>query len=478
MLAWLCGGLLSIGSTLALAAASVTLAWNPSTNSDVAGYSIYYGVASHIYDNAISVGNVTNATISGLAGGVTYYFAAKASDTSGALSDFSNEASYAVPLATNQPPTLDPISNVTINENAAPQTVSLTGITSGATNEIQTISVTALSSNPALLPTPAVLYISPDSTGTLTFQPAFDASGTATITVTVNNGQPQNNTVSRTFTVTVNAVNQPPTLDPISNLSLPENAGQQNVGLTGISSGAPNEFQNLSVSAVSSNTRLIPNPSVKYTSPNTTGTLAFTPKNGASGTAIVTVAVNDHGSSDNVVRRSFSVTVASALGAVQPTNSAPLIVIPPTNTAVAAGQTATFSVQASAPSGTSLLYQWQFNSANLPLATNASLTLTNVTRADVGSYSVTVSDNAGATNSGPAMLTVYDSAAAVLGPVARTDSGFVLSVSGVPGYRYVVEASTNLSDWVPLQTNTAPFYFSDPNASLFHRRFYRSLYLP
>jgi len=37
--------------------------------------------------------------------------------------------------------------------------------------------------------------------------------------------------------------------------------------------------------------------------------------------------------------------------------------------------------------------------------------------------------------------------------------------------------STNLVDWLPLQTNilgSGPFYFSDPDTSLFTKRFYRA----
>jgi hypothetical protein len=42
----------------------------------------------------------------------------------------------------------------------------------------------------------------------------------------------------------------------------------------------------------------------------------------------------------------------------------------------------------------------------------------------------------------------------------------------------VVQASTNLINWVPLQTNTAPFTFVDANAGNFRQRFYRSIYTP
>jgi hypothetical protein len=77
---------------------SVTLAWNQSTNPTVAGYNIYYGGASGNYTNTLSVGNATNATISGLAQGTTYYFAATTYDSSGMESLFSSEVSYTTPI--------------------------------------------------------------------------------------------------------------------------------------------------------------------------------------------------------------------------------------------------------------------------------------------------------------------------------------------------------------------------------------------
>ena len=74
------------------------------------------------------------------------FFAATAVDTFGLESDYSTEVSALVPIKlTNQPPTLNALANVTINENASLQTVNLSGITSGATNESQTLTVTASS---------------------------------------------------------------------------------------------------------------------------------------------------------------------------------------------------------------------------------------------------------------------------------------------------------------------------------------------
>ena len=302
------------------AATSVTLAWNASTDPTVVGYNLYYGGASLTYTNEISAGASTNVTVSGLVPGTTYYFAATTYNAANMESPLSVEVSYLVPqdVSGNQAPTLNPIGNLAINENAGLQTVNLSGITSGATNQIQTLTVSAFSSNTNLIPNPTVNYVSANPTGSLTFTPVVNANGTATLTVTVNNGGASNNIVTQTFTVRVNPVNQPPTLNAIGNLALSENAGLQTVNLSGITSGATNENQTLTVTATSSNTGLIPNPTVHYTSANTTGSLTFTPVTYASGTATVTVKVNDGGTSNNIVTRTFTVTVV-------PVNQAPTL---------------------------------------------------------------------------------------------------------------------------------------------------------
>ncbi|HLZ53007.1 MAG TPA: fibronectin type III domain-containing protein [Verrucomicrobiae bacterium] len=85
----------------ALSSQNITLAWNLVTNTDLAGYEIYYGPASRTYtNNIILTGNVTNATITGLVEGATYYFAATAHSPAGLESDFSGELVYRVPSTT------------------------------------------------------------------------------------------------------------------------------------------------------------------------------------------------------------------------------------------------------------------------------------------------------------------------------------------------------------------------------------------
>src|SRR5208282_6316210 len=99
-------------------------------------------------------------TLGPLLEGVVHYFALTMTETNGSTSTQSPEVS-AIPTSpvvvnTNQPPTLNAIGNVSVNENAGLQTVNLSGITAGAGNGTQTLTVSAVSSNPGLIPNPVV----------------------------------------------------------------------------------------------------------------------------------------------------------------------------------------------------------------------------------------------------------------------------------------------------------------------------------
>ena len=91
----------------------------------------------------------------------------------------------------------------------------MSGISSGAASEIQNLKVAATSSDTALISDPTVNYTSPNAAGRLTYTPVPNAHGTAKITVTATDdgtaGGPALS-VSRTFAVIVNAVNDSPTI--------------------------------------------------------------------------------------------------------------------------------------------------------------------------------------------------------------------------------------------------------------------------
>jgi len=86
-------------------AADVTIAWDANTEPDIAGYIIFYGTSSGSYPNSIDAGNTTEHTLTGLSEGTTYYFAAKAYNTSSNESDYSQELVYTVPIANAAPNT-------------------------------------------------------------------------------------------------------------------------------------------------------------------------------------------------------------------------------------------------------------------------------------------------------------------------------------------------------------------------------------
>lgn len=154
---------------------------------------------------------------------------------------------------------------------------------------------------------------------TLTYQNLSDhpSTLTRTVTFTANDGTDDSIPIERDIIVT--PVNDTPTLNAIADpAAIREGAGQQTVSLGGISAGG-GESQGLAITATSSHPDLIPNPTVRYTSPGTTASLAYQPAAGQTGTAMITVTVRDAGldgvlgnGDDGSFQQTFAVTVQSA----------------------------------------------------------------------------------------------------------------------------------------------------------------------
>jgi hypothetical protein len=81
----------------------------------------------------------------------------------------------------------------------------------------------------------------------------------------------------------------------------------------------------------------------------------------------------------------------------------------------------------------------------------------------------------GSTNKITTANSTPGSTSASMTQASYANGQYSFTVSGTSGGQYVVQASTNMLNWVSLQTNTAPFQFVDPNASQFKQRFYRTL---
>jgi hypothetical protein len=223
-----------------------------------------------------------------------------------------------VVLAVNSAPSFEVGPHQKVLENAGVQTVAgwATAISAGPPDEAgQSVTFVVTCDNPALFAgTPTVA-----ANGTLTFTPAPDVSGSATLTVvakddggTANGGQ--NSSVPQTFTIEVGEVNSPPSFQAGPSKTVLEDPGAQTVAgwATAISPG-PNEVkQTVTFTVTNDNNALFADqPAV-----DGSGTLSFTPAANASGAATVTVrAVDDGGTadggSDTSPPQTFTITVTA-----------------------------------------------------------------------------------------------------------------------------------------------------------------------
>jgi hypothetical protein len=227
----------------------------------------------------------------------------------------------------------------------------------------------------------------------------------------------------------------------------------------------------------------------------------------------------------------YDVVVTSPYGIVTSTvvnvavGPPPTITEQPANLTVANGANASFTV-AAAGAGP-LTYQWRLDGSSIAGATDPTLNLTNAQIADAGVYSVVVTGTGGpvpasawlnvattlgARQNGSELILdwagawVLQVATNVGGPYADlpgasspftnqtgglpaeffrlrsgegisvlglSTNGVLLGGTGAPGYNYLIEASSDLTDWTILETNTAPFQFMDVNAADYPIRYYR-----
>lgn len=206
-------------------------------------------------------------------------------------------------ITPNIPPTLNVIANpASINENAPQQSVLLSGISAGS-GESQSVTVTATSSNNALIPNPTVAFNSATSVYSVLYTPVANQHGSAVITVTVNDGQSENNTISRSFTVTVLSVDSAPDIEPIGAQSVNED---QFIEIPFTITDIDSPVTAPTVRAASNVPLLLPASSFLFTGTGANRTLRITPAANRSGTANVTLTITNNGKS---VAKVFPVTV-------------------------------------------------------------------------------------------------------------------------------------------------------------------------
>lgn len=199
----------------------------------------------------------------------------------------------------NTPPTAA-AGTLTTNEDT-PGTGTLAG--SDADGDSLTYSIDTSPSN-------GTVAITDAATGAYTYTPGADFNGSDSFTYKVNDGTADS--TSATITVTVDPVNDPPTLTGATDQTVFNNAGAQTVtGWATISPGPADE----SSQTVAAPTVTNDNNSLFATQPSVdaSGNLTYEPASGADGTATVTVELTDDGGTANggqdTATATFSITV-------------------------------------------------------------------------------------------------------------------------------------------------------------------------
>ncbi len=241
--------------------------------------------------------------------------------------DTSNIQTFTITVnGVNQVPSFNGGGDDTTLEDSGSQTIPAwaTSISEGAGDSGQVLNFIVTNDNNALFSVqPAV----DPSSGDLTYTPAANANGTATVSVKLHdNGGVANGgddtSVPQTMTITVTAVNDAPTFTVGVDETVLENSAAKTVPgwATALSAGPTNESsQILSINTTNDNNGLFSvQPSVSLA-----GALTFTPANDANGSASVSVTLSDNGGTanggDNSTTHSFTITVT-------PVNQAPSFV--------------------------------------------------------------------------------------------------------------------------------------------------------
>jgi len=217
--------------------------------------------------------------------------------------DTSDPQSFTINVtAVNDVPTFTEGADQTMNEDAGVQTVNgwASGVSAGPVDEVgQSLSFDVSTNNNLLFSVPPAI----DAIGNLTYTPALNAQGSATVTVflsdnggTADGGDDTSD--SQTFTITVNSVNDVPSFTKGGDESVLEDAGTQTVNgwATSINVGPANESGQSPTFLISTNNDALFSglPAI-----DASGNLSYTPAANANGSATVTVRLMDSGGTAN-----------------------------------------------------------------------------------------------------------------------------------------------------------------------------------
>ncbi len=185
----------------------------------------------------------------------------------------------------NDLPTITPIADQSINEDGSTSVAFTIGDVETAAGSL---TVTATSSNTALVPNANLVLGGSGASRTLAVTPLANAFGAATISVQVTDAN--GGSVVETFELTVTSVNDLPTITAIADQAINED-GSTSVAFT--IGDVETAAASLTIATTSSNTALVPNANLVLGGSGASRTLAVTPVANASGTTTITVQITD-----------------------------------------------------------------------------------------------------------------------------------------------------------------------------------------
>jgi Cadherin-like domain/Bacterial Ig domain len=207
------------------------------------------------------------------------------------------------PGNTNAAPVISTIPNQTLTAGKASAPIPFT--VSDDQTAASSLTLAGTSYNQTLVPDANIVFGGSGSNRTVTVTPAANQSGTANITITVNDGS-KLSTSSFTVTVTATPANVPPVISSISAQTTTTNKATAPIPFT--VSDAETAASNLKISGTSSNPTLVPNANIVFGGSSSNRTVTVTPAANQSGTANITVSVNDGSATSSTT---FALTVTA-----------------------------------------------------------------------------------------------------------------------------------------------------------------------
>jgi gliding motility-associated-like protein len=419
------------------------------------------------------------ANVNGIAT-VTVTLSDNGSNTSPSVNITASQAFTITVNAVNDAPSFTKGADQSLSEDAGAQTVTgwATSFNDGDPELTQTFSFSVSNNNNALFS----VQPSVNASGDLTYTPAANANGVATITVSIiDSGSgvaPNVNTsASQTFTITISAVNDVPSFTKGADQTVNEDAGAQTVTTwaASISDGDPELTQTLTFTVTNNNNALFSvQPSV-----NATGDLSYTSAANINGVATVTITLSDNGPgvAPNV-NTSASQTFTITINAI---NDAPSFLkgVDQSVNEDASAQTVTSWATSLNDGDPELTQTLSFNVTNdnnslfsvqPSISASGDLTYTPAANSNgVATVTVTISDNSSgvAPNVNTSASQTFTITIGAINDAPSFTKGADQTINEDAGAQSVTTWATSLNDGDPELTQTFTFNVTNNNNSLF-----------